>query len=83
MIRSKQFIRHAQTREIVQRTIVDALSWSGKTQKKVADGAGLSESYLSCLVHGKRTPTMETLADILAVCGRRLRDTLSLPNRGG
>lgn len=44
--------------------LYDAMAKSSITQKELAERVGLTQSYISQICHGKRVPTIGTLAQI-------------------
>ena len=47
--------------------IADAIKRSGKQQKEIAQALGIKQSQISCYVHGKKLPALDTFAKLCAV----------------
>ena len=53
--------------EQIQNRISEAIRQSGMTQNDIAQKLGIKQSQISCYVHGKKMPTISTLANLLAI----------------
>jgi transcriptional regulator with XRE-family HTH domain len=47
---------------------------NGNTQSQIAEKAGLSQDYISCIESGKRKPTIDTLEKLLGAYGINFSD---------
>lgn len=55
------------TLEQIQKRLSEAIRQSGMTQKEIASQLGISYVQISCYVHGKKMPALDTLANLCKV----------------
>ena len=51
----------------IQDNLIDALKHSNLTQTELAEKIGVKQSQISCYLHGKKLPSLDTFANICAV----------------
>ena len=51
----------------IQDNLIDALKHSSLTQTELAEKIGVKQSQISCYLHGKKLPSLDTFANICAV----------------
>ena len=51
----------------IQDNLIDALKHSNLTQTELAEKVGVKQSQISCYLHGKKLPSLDTFANICAV----------------
>ena len=51
----------------IQDNLIDALKHSNLTQTGLAEKIGVKQSQISCYLHGKKLPSLDTFANICAV----------------
>lgn len=55
------------TLEKIQTKLIEAIKHSGKTQKCIAEAVGVKQSQISCYIHGKKLPALDTFSKLCAV----------------
>ena len=55
------------TIEQIQKKIAEAIKQSGISQNEIARRLGISHSQISCYVHGKKMPALDTFANLCAI----------------
>ena len=55
------------TLEQIQIRIAEAIKQSGMTQTEIARRLGIKHVQISCYVHGKKLPALDTLANLCKV----------------
>lgn len=55
------------TLEQIQVRIAEAIKQSGMTQSEIARRLGIKHVQISCYVHGKKLPALDTLANLCKV----------------
>ena len=53
--------------EQIQKNISEAITQSGLTQNEIAQKIGVKRPQISCYIHGKKTPSLDTFANLCAV----------------
>ena len=53
--------------EQIQKSIAEAIVQSGMTQNEIAQKIGVKRPQISCYIHGKKMPALDTLANLCAV----------------
>ena len=66
------------TLEKIQKKLAEAISNGGMTQKEIADRIGVDRSQISCYLHGRKMPAIDTLAKLIAVLEADPEDILCL-----
>ncbi len=51
----------------IQTKIAEAIKQSGLTQSEIARRVGVKHPQISCYIHGKKMPALDTLAKLCAV----------------
>ncbi len=51
----------------IQDNLIDALKHSNIKQSELAEKIGVKQSQISCYLHGKKLPSLDTFANICAV----------------
>ena len=57
------------TLEQIQLRIAEAIKQSGFSQNEIARRLGISYVQISCYVHGKKLPALDTLANLCKILG--------------
>ena len=55
------------TLEQIQKRLAEAILQSGLKQCELAEKIGVKQSQISCYVHGKKLPALDTLANLCKV----------------
>ena len=55
------------TLEQIQQKLAEAIRQSGLTQTEIAQQVGIKQSQISCYLHGKKMPALDTLANLCIV----------------
>lgn len=55
------------TIEQIQKRLAEAIKQSGMTQTQLAQKLGISYVQISCYVHGKKMPALDTLANLCKI----------------
>ena len=55
------------TLEQIQNRLAEAILQSGLKQGELAEKIGVKQSQISCYVHGKKLPALDTLANLCMV----------------
>jgi len=66
------------TFEHIRTKIQEAIIQSGLTQTELARRLGIKQSQISCYVHGKKMPSLDTFANLCAVLELDANDILCL-----
>ncbi len=53
------------TLEQIQARLAEAIKQSGMTQSEIAKRLGVKHPQISCYVHGKKMPAIDTLANLI------------------
>lgn len=51
----------------IQERLAEAITQSGLTQNEIAKRLGIKQSQISCYIHGKKMPALDTLANLCKV----------------
>ncbi len=52
------------TLEKIQNRLAEEIKQSGKTQNEIAIHLGIKQQQISCYLHGKKLPALDTLANL-------------------
>lgn len=52
------------TIEMIRERLIESIRQSGYTQTELAKRLGIKQSQISCYVHGKKLPALDTLANL-------------------
>ena len=63
--------------------IVEAIKQSGKTQGEIARTLGIKQTQISCYIHGRKMPALDTFANLCAALDLDANDILCLPVANG
>ena len=66
------------TLERIQNNLIKAINQSGMTQQEIADRIGVKRPQISCYIHGKKMPALDTLANLIALLDIDPQDLLCL-----
>lgn len=55
------------TTEMIRERLIESISQSGYTQTELARRLGIKQSQISCYVHGKKLPALDTLANLCKI----------------
>lgn len=55
------------TTEMIRERLIESISQSGYTQTELARRLGIKQSQISCYVHGKKLPALDTLANLCRI----------------
>lgn len=66
------------TLEKIQKKLAAAIKNSGLTQKGIAERIGIRRQQISCYLHGKKMPAIDTLARLIEVLDEDPADILCL-----
>ena len=66
------------TLEKIQQKLAEAIRQSGRTQRELAELIGVKRPQISCYLHGKKMPAIDTLAKLIAVLDADPADVLCL-----
>lgn len=62
----------------IQEKLIEALKSGNITQTELANKIGVKQSQISCYLHGKKLPALETFANICAVLDLDANEILSV-----
>ncbi len=62
----------------IQQKISEAIIQSGMTQKEIAERIGVSRSQISCYLHNKKMPALDTFANLCKVLDVDANDILCI-----
>ena len=62
----------------IQEKLSEAIEKSGKTQKEIAKRIGVSRSQISCYLHNKKMPALDTFANLCKVLDVSADDILCI-----
>ena len=62
----------------IQNKLSEAIEKSGMTQKEIAERIGVSRSQISCYLHNKKMPALDTLANFCKVLDVSADDILCI-----
>ncbi len=62
--------------EQIQKSLSEAILQSGLTQNEIAQKIGVKRPQISCYIHGKKLPALDTLANLCAVLDLDANDIL-------
>ena len=51
----------------IQKELKNAIKQSGLKQTEIAERLGIKQSQISCYVHGKKMPAMDTFANLCVI----------------
>ena len=55
------------TTEMIRERLIESIRQSGYTQIELARRLGIKQSQISCYVHGKKLPALDTLANLCKI----------------
>ncbi len=55
------------TLENIRERLIEAIRYSGMSQKKLAEALGIKQQQISCYLHGKKLPSLDTFANLCMV----------------
>lgn len=55
------------TTEMIRERLIESIRQSGYTQTELAKRLGIKQSQISCYVHGKKLPALDTLANLCRI----------------
>ncbi len=55
------------TTEMIRERLIESIRQSGYTQTELARRLGIKQSQISCYVHGKKLPALDTLANLCRI----------------
>ncbi len=55
------------TTEMIRERLIESIRQSGYTQTELAKRLGIKQSQISCYVHGKKLPALDTLANLCKI----------------
>ena len=55
------------TTEMIRERLIESIRQSGYTQTELARRHGIKQSQISCYVHGKKLPALDTLANLCKI----------------
>ena len=55
------------TTEMIRERLIKSIRQSGYTQTELAKRLGIKQSQISCYVHGKKLPALDTLANLCKI----------------
>ena len=64
----------------IQNRLSEAIEKSGMTQKEIAERIGVSRSQISCYLHNKKMPALDTFANLCKVLDLDANDILCINN---
>lgn len=64
----------------IQDNLIEALKHSDLTQSDLAKKVGVKQTQISCYLHGKKLPSLDTFANICAVLNLDPVEILDLAN---
>lgn len=50
------------TLDDIREKLIEAIKYSGKSQKEIAEAIGVKPPQISCYLHGKKMPALDTLS---------------------
>jgi len=62
----------------IQVRLAEAINNSGLTQTEIARRLGINQQQISCYVHGKKMPALDTFANLCAILELDANDILCL-----
>ena len=66
----------------IQDNLIEVLRHSNLTQTELAEKVGVKQSQISCYLHGKKLPSLDTFANICAVLDIDPTDILDIDKYG-
>ena len=66
------------TLQQIQKKLSEAIKQSGLSQTVIAERLGVKQPQISCYIHGKKFPAVDTFANLCAVLGADPADILCL-----
>ena len=66
------------TIEHIQKKLAEAIKESGMTQSELARRVGVKQAQISCYLHGKKMPALDTFANLCKVLDVDANDILCL-----
>ena len=66
------------TLQQIQIKLVEAIKQSGLTQKELAQQLGIKQQQISCYIHSKKMPALDTLANLCSVLELDANDILCI-----
>lgn len=66
----------------IQQNLIDALKTSGITQTELAKKLNIKQTQISCYIHGKKMPALDTFANLCAVLDLDANDILCISSNG-
>ena len=64
------------TNEQIQIRLIEAIKQSGFSQSDIARKINLSPQTISCYIHGKKTPALDTFANLCVILDLDANDVL-------
>ena len=55
------------TTEMIRERLIESIRQSGYTQTELARRLGIKQRQISCYVHGKKLPALDTLANLCKI----------------
>ena len=68
------------TLEQIQNNLIEALKQSDFKQAELAEKIGVKQTQISCYLHGKKLPSLDTFANICAVLNLDPIEILNINN---
>ena len=68
------------TNEQIQARLSEAITNSGLSQTEIAFKAGVKQTQISCYIHGKKMPSLDTFANLCAVLDLDANEILCVDN---
>ncbi len=62
----------------IQKKIAEAIKQSGLTQQEISKALGINQTQISCYIHGKKMPALDTLANLCAILDLDANEILCL-----
>lgn len=62
----------------IQKKLAEAIKYSGMSQSEIARQLGIHHSQISCYIHGKKLPALDTLANLCKILDIDANDILCL-----
>lgn len=64
--------------EQIRQKLIEAIKHSGRTQTELARRLGIGQQQISCYLHGKKMPALDTFANLCAVLDVDANDILCI-----